>query len=177
MTDNIAQKRNENFLKLLAQSENVLRSYLRALVEEQSQIAEVMQNVFIIGWRKYDQFSGSESDFTKWLCVIGKYEALKYRKSLSRDRHVLSEELVYQIADEGEEDISSHSMWIEQLEHCMEKLSPNNRELINEAYSPHCSIKELAERDNKSPNALYQKLNRIRNQLATCMDKTAPITT
>jgi RNA polymerase sigma-70 factor, ECF subfamily len=168
---------NETFLKLLAQSEVVLRAYLRSLVNDQNHLSEVMQNTFIVGWKKYDQFSGSKNDFTKWLCIIGKYEALKYRQSLARDRHILSEELVQQIANEGESDISSYSLWIGKLEECLTKLSPPNRELIKQAYSPNSSIKDLALKENKNANALYQKLSRIRNQLATCMDKTpvAPV--
>ena len=171
------QNQNETFLKLLAQSEIVLRAYLRSLVNDQNHLSEVLQNTFIVGWKKYDQFSGSKNDFTKWLCIIGKYEALKYRQSLARDRHILSEELVQQIADEGESDISSYSLWIGKLEACLTKLSPTNRELIKQAYSPNSSIKDLALKENKNANALYQKLSRIRNQLATCMDKTpvAPV--
>ena len=166
------QNRNEAFLKLLAQSEVVLRAYLRSLVNDRNYLSEVMQNTFIVGWKKYEQFSGNEADFTKWLCVIGKYEALKFRQSLARDRLILSEELVQQIAGEGESDISSYSLWIDKLEECITKLSPSNQELIKEAYSPDCSIKGLAKRVSKTPNALYQKLSRIRNQLAICMDKT-----
>lgn len=173
MTSDIDQNKNELFLRLLAQSESVLRSYLRSIVEHPSHLSEILQNVFIIGWKKYDQFSGSEDDFTKWLCVIGKYEALKYRQSLSRDRLILSEDLASQIADEGTEDISSHTLWVERLEKCIKKLPEDNRELINQAYGPNLSIKELAARENKTPNALYQKLSRIRNQLAKCMDKTS----
>ena len=163
---------NETFLKLLAQSEVVLRAYLRSLVNDQNHLSEVLQNTFIVGWKKYDQFTGNQADFTKWLCVIGKYEALKYRQSLARDRLILSEELVQQIANEGESDISSYSLWIDKLEECLTKLSPTNRELIKVAYSPNSSVKDLAARENKTPNSLYQKLNRIRNQLAICMDKT-----
>jgi RNA polymerase sigma-70 factor (ECF subfamily) len=177
MTTESDLNKNEVFLKLLAQSEVILRSYLRSLVYNQNDLSEVMQNTFIVGWKKYDQFSGSRNDFTKWLCIIGKYEALKYRQSQARDRHILSEELVQQIANEGKSDISSYSLWIGKLEECITKLSPANRELIKQAYSPSTSIKDLAMKENKTANALYQKLSRIRNQLATCMDKTpvAPV--
>ena len=172
MTSESDQNKNETFLKLLAQSEVVLRAYLRSLVNDQNHLSEVLQNTFIVGWKKYDQFTGNEADFTKWLCIIGKYEALKHRQSLARDRLILSEELVQQIANEGESDISSYSLWIGRLDECITKLSPSNQEIIKEAYSPDCSIKELAQRVSQTPNTLYQKLSRIRNQLAICMSKT-----
>ena len=171
MTTESNQNQNETFLKLLAQSEVVLRAYLRSLVNDQNHLSEVLQNTFIVGWKKYDQFTGNEADFTKWLCVIGKYEALKHRQKLARDRLILSEELVHQIANEGESDFTSYSLWIDRLDECITKLSPSNQVIIKEAYSPYCSIKELAKRVNKTPNALYQKLSRIRNRLAICMDK------
>ena len=135
MTTESNQNQNETFLKLLSKSEVVLRAYLRSLVNDQNHLSEVLQNTFIVGWKKYDQFTGNEADFTKWLCVIGKYEALKYRQSLTRDRLVLSEELFQQIANEGESDISSYSLWIDRLDECITKLSTSNQVIIKEAYS------------------------------------------
>ena len=43
-----------------------------------------------------------EEDFTKWLCVIGRFETCKVTgKASARNRLVLAENLVNLIADEG----------------------------------------------------------------------------
>ena len=123
MTSESDQNQNETFLKLLAQSEVVLRAYLRSVINDQNHLSEVLQNTFIVGWKKYDQFTGNQGEFTKWLCIIGKYEALKHRQNLARDRLNLNEKLVQQIANEGESDISSYSLWIGKLKECIMKLS------------------------------------------------------
>jgi DNA-directed RNA polymerase specialized sigma24 family protein len=50
------QNQNETFLKLLAQSEVVLRAYLRSLVNDQNHLSEVLQNTFIVGWKNMISF-------------------------------------------------------------------------------------------------------------------------
>jgi DNA-directed RNA polymerase specialized sigma24 family protein len=47
---------NETFLKLLAQSEVVLRAYLRSLVNDQNHLSEVLQNTFIVGCKNMISF-------------------------------------------------------------------------------------------------------------------------
>ena len=76
-----AQINHSEFLRLLAKSEHIVRSYLRSQVQDYHHMSEIMQNVFIVGWKKFPKFSGTEKEFTKWLCVIGRFEALKHRQS------------------------------------------------------------------------------------------------
>ena len=42
-----------------------------AQVHDYHNLSEIVQNVYITGWKKFSEFRGSEEDFTKWLCVIG----------------------------------------------------------------------------------------------------------
>ena len=163
------QDRHSDFLRLLAKSEPVLRAYIRAQVHDYHNLSEIVQNVYITGWKKFSEFRGSDGDFTKWLCVIGRFETLKYRQSLARNRLVLAENLVNQIADEGLEEISQYNTWIDKLEGCIDKLTHSQRDLIQKAYSPESSIKDLAKEMNKSPDALYQSLHRIRRRLSLCI--------
>ena len=168
-----AQINHSEFLRLLANSEQIVRSYLRSQIQDYHHMSEIMQNVFIVGWKKFPKFSGTEDEFTKWLCVIGRFEALKHRQSLARDRLVLGEKLINLIADEGDQEILLHEQWSEKLELCMKELPATHRDFVKEAYSPEVSIKDLAAKMNKTPASLYQKLSRIRKTLATCMGKLA----
>ena len=165
---------NEDFLRLLAKSEPIVRSYLRSLLQDYHDLSDVMQNVFIVAWKKFSQFEGSDDDFCKWACVIARYEALKHRQNQTRDRLVLGDDILNKIADEGLERISENSRWVQNLDQCLSKLSKENRNLVHNAYLPETSIKKLAEENNKSADALYQKLRRIRKKLAICMEKLTP---
>jgi DNA-directed RNA polymerase specialized sigma24 family protein len=56
MTTKSDHNQNETFLKLLAQSEVILRAYLRSLVNDQNHLSEVLQNTFIVGWKNMISF-------------------------------------------------------------------------------------------------------------------------
>ena len=161
-----------DFLRLLAKSEPVVRSYLRSLVQDYHDHSEIMQNAFIIAWEKFSQFEGDENDFCKWMCVIARYQALKHRQTQARDKWVLSDKLLEKIATEGLNDIASTERWIEKLEDCLKELPELNRDLIKQAYTPKQTIKAIAAERETTPDALYQKLRRIRKALAKCMDLT-----
>ena len=159
-----------NFLRLLAKSEPVVRSYLRSLVQDYHDHSEIMQNTFITAWEKFAKFEGDENDFCKWACVIARYQTLKHRQTQARDKWVLSDKLLEKIATEGINDIDSTERWVEKLEYCLKEMPEPNRDLIKQAYTPKQSIKAMAAERETTPDALYQKLRRIRKTLAKCMD-------
>ena len=159
-----------DFLRLLAKSEPVVRSYLRSLVQDYHDHSEIMQNAFITAWEKYSKFEGDENDFCKWMCVIARYQALKLRQTQARDKWVLSDKLLEKISTEGVNDVASTERWMEKLEDCLKELPKPNRDLIKQAYTPKKTIKALAAERETTPDALYQKLRRIRKALAKCMD-------
>jgi len=159
-----------DFLRFLAKSEPVVRSYLRSLVQDYHDHSEIMQNAFITAWEKYSKFEGDENDFCKWMCVIARFQALKHRQTQARDKWVLSDKLLEKISTEGVNDIASTERWIEKLEDCLKELPEPNRDLIKQAYTPKQTIKAMAAERETTPDALYQKLRRIRKALAKCMD-------
>lgn len=158
------------FLKYLAKSEPIIRAYLRTLVQDYHDHSEIMQNVFITSWDKFSKFSGDNDDFSKWACVIARFEVMKHRQTKARDRLVLSDELISRIADEGMQDHETTKKWVDKLESCLKELPEENHSLVKRAYDPEQSIKKLAFELGKSPDSLYQKLLRIRKTLAKCMD-------
>jgi RNA polymerase sigma-70 factor (ECF subfamily) len=155
---------------LLAKSEPIVRSYLRSLIQDYHDYSEVMQNTFIIAWEKFAKFEGDENEFCKWACVIARYQVLKLRQSQARDKWVLSDKLLEKISTEGVNDIASTERWVEKLEDCLQELPEPKRDLIKQAYTPKQSIKAMAAERETTPDALYQKLRRIRKTLAKCMD-------
>lgn len=162
---------HELFMRLLARHEPAVRAFVRAGVSGAHDVAEVMQETILVAWNKFDQLDAPEEGFGKWMCVIARYEILKFRQKKSRDRLVLDNQLIEQIAIEGVEETSQREQWLEVLELCLEKLPRHRCELIRKAYHPDVSIKELAESMQKEPNALYQMLRRLRLELAACIEK------
>ena len=95
---------------------------------------------------------------------------MKFRRGLARDRFVLDDALVEKICKEGEAESGLRAKRIDQLEACLLRLPRERREFVMEAYAPGASIKEMAVKRGKKPDALYQLLRRIRRELEVCVD-------
>lgn len=164
---------HELFVKLLARHERSLRAYIRPSVQSAHDVAEILQEVSLIAWRKFADLEEPESDFAKWACVIARYEILKFRRSKARDRLVLSDDVVEKINEEGLAETEQRERHLDNLEYCLAKLPGDRRNLVVRAYSPNFSIKEFARSVGKTPDALYQLLKRIRSELADCLERRA----
>lgn len=163
--------KNEDFIRLLAQHDPSIRAFIRASIPDMADVAEIMQNVSVVAWKKFSVLNNPETDFGKWACVIARYEILKFRRGKARDRLMLDSDIIEKLADEGIEETSSREQWLKALERCLAKLPEIRRDLLLRAYDPDVSMKELAAEMNKKPNALYQTLSRLRLSLVGCIEQ------
>lgn len=168
-SDSTSPEREGRFVQLLAKHEPEIRAFIRASLPSSYDVAEVMQNVSLIAWKKFHELKQPDADFARWVCVISRFEIMKFRRGLVRDRFVLAEDVIEQLCIEGEEELSLRAQQIAQLEVCLEKLPREKRDLVVGAYAPGASIKALARQLGKKPDALYQLLRRIRQELEACI--------
>lgn len=161
----------EAFVTLFARYEADLRSFVRSLLPSWHDADEVVQQVALVIWRKFDQFDPSTS-YIKWACVIARFEALAYRRKMARDRLVFSEDLMALLADEAVEECDDRRAENTALEGCLKKLPSGQREFVTLAYTPGTSTKEMAERAGAKPGSFYMRLNRIRKVLLNCVETT-----
>ena len=160
---------NGEFVKLLAKHEPEIRAFIRASLPSSHDVTEVIQNVSIVAWKKFNELDNPTTDFAKWACVIARFEILKYRRRLARDRFVLGDDLVEKLCEEGTAEISFRAKQINALDACLNKLPDERRAFVLKAYTPGESVKAMAARRGENPDALYQLLRRIRRKLELCI--------
>ncbi|MEY4483394.1 MAG: hypothetical protein RL693_846, partial [Verrucomicrobiota bacterium] len=86
-----------------------------------------------------------------------------------RDRLVLDEEVVTQLADETSHEEPRLERNREALESCMEKVAPDQRKLLMQAYSETSSIQDVALSSGRTVPGFYQWLHRMRRILLDCI--------
>ena len=123
-------------------------------------------------WRKFDQYKEG-SNFRSWAFEVAKLETLNYRRKIGRDKHIFSDELLNQLA----EDATNSASQLEQerraaLPHCIEKLRDKDREILAKRYGEKESIAEYAQSVGRTPNAIYRQVWRIRHALLDCITNT-----
>lgn len=160
----------EQFVGLLMRNDRAIRAYLRSLLPTANDVDEVMQEVSVVAWRKFDQLDKPDN-FCRWVCVIARYEVLMYRRSKARDRLVLGSEIEKLIADEGLEELEIREQQLAALESCISKLPDERRQLVMRVYSAEQPMKTIAEQIGKKPATLYQIVSRARRQLLACLKR------
>ncbi|MDF1756546.1 MAG: sigma-70 family RNA polymerase sigma factor [Verrucomicrobiales bacterium] len=160
----------EQFVELFTRNEAALRAFVRGMVPSWHDAEEVVQDVALVAWRKFDEFEIGTS-FINWVCTIARFKSLSHLRKTSRDRLSFQSELIEMMADEGAEEMEVRKYELAALEQCLKKLSTKQRDLVNLAYTPGISIKDEAERVGIKPGTFYMRLNRIRAVLHDCINR------
>lgn len=172
------EDRNELFVKLLAEHERKLQHYVRILLNNQSAADDVLQESKIAMWQHFDNFEIG-SNFNAWAHRFVFNRVLAYRKVKKRenDRFILSDDFYEMISDQVENKAEETEEKIACLHQCMKKLPQEQRTMLRMRYFEESSIEKIAEKINKSVDATYRSLSRIRVTLRECVHKTWTIET
>ncbi len=165
----------ESFVELFTASEPALRGFVRSLVPGWHDADEVVQEVALTAWKKFEDFEQGSS-FLSWVCTIARFKALSYRRNKARDRLCFSDELIELMAEEGMTETNSRKQEYRALEKCLAKLSEKQRRWIMISYTPGLSVKEEAEKAGVNPGTIYMRTNRIRKVLFDCINQTLKAT-
>ena len=161
----------QTFMRLLTRHDGALRYFVRTLLPTWDDVDEVMQDVSVAAWIKFDRFD-PQTDFARWAATIARYEVLNYRRTKARDRLVFDEDLILLIAEECQEEFGSGEEERQALDGCLDKLPSQQRELLLRAHAEGQKIKLMAEEIGVSPSALYKTLSRLRLTLLRCIEDT-----
>lgn len=158
------------FVALLTGIQMPLRLYVQSLLPGDSAAKDVAQQANATLWQKREDFELG-TNFKAWAFSVARYEVLNYRKRQARDaRLVFSEELEETFAEElaaRDDNADKH----EALKRCLEKLRPQDRELLMHRYAKAGTLSDFAAQAGRSVGGLKVTLHRLRNALLECMQR------
>ncbi|MEY5009989.1 MAG: hypothetical protein RLZZ253_1128 [Verrucomicrobiota bacterium] len=159
---------NSAFLRLYTEHQLALHSYVRSMLPDRHEAAEVMQEVAVVLWKKFD----SAREFRRWAFGVARLETLRFLRDRKRDRLVFDEGLVLQLAEESQASEERHHKQREALEGCLQKLPAPQLDLVLTAYRKGTRMDELAAERGQTAMSLYKLLHRLRQILLGCMEHT-----
>ena len=159
---------NDQFLRLYAEQEVALHTFVRSLLPTRQEASEVMQDVIVALWQGF----ASAEEFRPWAFGVARNLARMHLRRRVRDRHVFDDELVNRLADMAVLQEPQHASEREALEHCLQKLPLSQKELVLTAYTKGTRMDDLAIRRGQTPMSLYKLLQRIRQALLDCVKRT-----
>ena len=164
---------NEQFVRLLAGSQQDVLRYIRALVPHDADAHDVMQETAVALWRKFDQYDPAQ-DFQGWAIGFAHKEVYNLRKRRRREQGnvvMLGDDVVELLADEHLEHRDVLEARRRAMRYCLEKISDTIRELFTERYANKKTIAALAEETGQNVQTLYKRLARARHWLMECVTR------
>jgi RNA polymerase sigma-70 factor (ECF subfamily) len=162
---------HDEFLRNFLGNHDSLAGFLRSLLFSDEEVREVMQDVAAVLWRKFTPGMEAEA-FRRWAFGTARLEALAFRRTRARDRHVFGEQVFALLEESAVEAPQTVAPRREALRRCLEKLPATQRELVTAAYTPGTRIDELAASLGRTAMAVYKTLHRIRLALSECVGRT-----
>lgn len=160
----------QEFSCLFVKHEPVLRAFARRMVPDWQLVDEAIQEASITMWQKRSQLE-SDDGFLPWAKVVVRFKCFRQLEKLRSRRTVLSFATVELLVDnESQQPLSAMHDRAPALRACLQQFSREHQELLFTPHKSTESIAELAVRRNKTANALYKLLARLRAQLASCIE-------
>ncbi len=147
--------------------EESLRVFVRSLLFSHDEEREVMQEVAVVLWRKFDVGMDSQA-FCRWAFGVARMESLAFRRDRARDRHTFGDEVFELLGQMVMEQSDALEAERRALGTCLQKLPEQQRQLVQAAYAPGVKIENLAAQLGRTAMALYKNLHRIRLVLMDC---------
>lgn len=160
--------RTAAFVKLLTKHQWAIEGYLMALVSPKADVDDLMQEVGLAIWNKFDQYDSSRK-FLPWACGIAYIEVLRLRRKRARDPHWFSETLLETLSSEICERVDLMQQRRDALGVCLQKLPPSDRETVQKRYYEGQSVDQLASESDTPSSTIYKRLTRIRRALHSCI--------
>lgn len=161
--------RDELLVRLLIRHQDDLFRYIYCLLPNREDAKDVVQETSVAIYRKFAAYD-QQKPFLAWAFGFAHLEVLKHRERTSRDKRLLSDELVTLLANQREASHESLQSRLDLLETCLQNLPPADRELIHHRYTLNSSIDQLLARFQTSRRTLFRNLDRIRRTLFTCIN-------
>lgn len=160
----------EDFVRLLSLHSREIYLCILGLVINRDVADDVFQETNLVLWREFGQFEQG-TNFLAWAKRIAVNQVLAWRKRARRSRLIFSEAFLAVVADETLQNEKSSAQRWDALTHCLEKLPDRQRQLIALRYDKRFSIEEIAARNDKTIDAVYRSLSRIRKILHNCVTR------
>jgi RNA polymerase sigma-70 factor, ECF subfamily len=162
--------RHDRFARAFVLHQGRVYGYIVTMLPNRHDAEDVFQQTSLILWQKWDQFDPKQ-DFLAWACGVARNEIRNFLRRQGRDRIVLSERLMNDLADMRQEVQPLLEERRSLLVGCMKKLDFIARELLERCYQGRESMKAIAQQFRTTPNALYLRLRRIRRELMECIEQ------
>jgi RNA polymerase sigma-70 factor (ECF subfamily) len=122
-------------------------------------------------WKHFGSYTEG-SNFRAWARTFATHHILNYRRAAKRRPcTALEAEFIEAVAGEIEQRAEQLDARAEALQHCLRKLPEAHRKIVVWRYYEDCGVEEIAAKSERTVEAVYRLLSRIRGVLNDCVSR------
>lgn len=163
--------KNKQFLRQFLQNERRLRAYILTLLPNRADADDVLQETSLTMWDKFDP-TAPPNEFLAWARRVAYHKVLDFYKKAHRAQARLSEVFLARLAESaaGQADALRLDDRRDALAGCLEKLPPQDRELLTRRFADGATTQSAAEQLGRGVDAVYKALAKLRESLFRCVE-------
>lgn len=161
------------FIAEITRCQRQLHAFVLSMVWHPVEADDVLQETNLVRWQKAAEFDDTRP-FMPWAMRFAQLQSMAYLKWRQRQdcRLLIDDQLAKIMADEAAYEEPLFEARRIALADCLQKLTPQQRELVSRRYEPSASVASMAAAAKIAPKALSERLRRIRHLLLVCVRKT-----
>lgn len=158
------------FIEALTRHQPALEAFCHAQLARRQDAQEALQATCVKLWEKSSDWD-PETEFLPWAFAVARFTVLSHIRDRMRDRLVFDEDVMLAMADDTQLAAEQFEDRREALGTCLQKLKPEQRDLLLEHYISGRTLSELSSSTGRSDSAVKMILLRLRQQLSTCIER------
>ena len=158
------------FARLLVRHNRALFRYIMTFLPRPGDAEEVLQRAATVLWQKFDEYD-RERDFLPWALRVTYFEVLNYRKEFARSRLVFRPDVMQLLDVTRAEEEPMLDAQRAALRECLTHLDDDGRMLLKRRYCDSETVASLAKELRRTAKSLYRRLDRLREQIANCVQQ------
>ncbi len=161
----------EAYMRLLTQHDRWLAAYVYSLVASAADAEDILQETKVTMWKQFAKFEPG-TNFRAWARKIATNQILNYRRTQkNRPNSPLDEEFIKAVAAEIDRRSDTLDHQAEALKICLRKLPEAHRKIVVWRYFEDCGVEEIAVKSERTVEAVYRLLSRVRQLLKECVNR------
>ena len=159
----------ERFTRLIIAHRPRIFGFIFSLVHDRDAAEDILQDVSVVMWRKFDQFEEG-TNFSAWALQIARFSVLEWRRKVAKLPLPLDIETEAALAARSAEMAEGYDDMREVLSDCLRQLSTRHRDLIRARYFDGEPVQSIAVRLKRTRMAIYKALKKAHETLLDCME-------
>jgi RNA polymerase sigma-70 factor, ECF subfamily len=161
---------DEEFIRRITAGQRALRAYIVGLCPTRSDADDILQEVNLALWRKRDLYDPG-AEFLPWAFGFALTEVRRFRSRSARQHLWFTPETIEALSTSWPNNAATSNQRRDALASCIEKLGPSEKAVVAEFYGGRVSARDLAEKRGQPLSTIYKVLNRTRESLRSCIQK------